>query len=175
MWVLSLLLGVLVVLAITAATGYFVAQEFAYMAVDRSRLNARAADGTALPRQPHRLVMGRRELPGTLALAFDEHWEQVRTREVHELIARASELGYGHLLIEGGATVASAFIAADLADEIYCYQAPVIIGAGDCSVNIAATRTLSDARAYRIDAFSGETLARLGPDIMLHLEPLPDN
>ncbi|WP_454051862.1 hemolysin family protein [Cellulomonas sp. Marseille-Q8402] len=45
MWVLSLLAGVLVVLAITAVTGYFVAQEFAYMAVDRSRLNARAADG----------------------------------------------------------------------------------------------------------------------------------
>jgi CBS domain containing-hemolysin-like protein len=43
--VLSLLLGVLVVLAITAATGYFVAQEFAYMAVDRSRLNARAEAG----------------------------------------------------------------------------------------------------------------------------------
>lgn len=42
---LSLLLGVLVVLAITAATGYFVAQEFAYMAVDRSRLNARAQAG----------------------------------------------------------------------------------------------------------------------------------
>ncbi|GAA1533470.1 hemolysin family protein [Actinomadura kijaniata] len=42
---LSLLLGVVVVLAITALTGYFVAQEFAYMAVDRSRLNARAAAG----------------------------------------------------------------------------------------------------------------------------------
>ena len=45
MWVLSLLLGILVVLAITAVTGYFVAQEFAYMAVDRSRLNVRAAAG----------------------------------------------------------------------------------------------------------------------------------
>ena len=43
MWVLSLLLGVLVVLAITAATGYFVAQEFAYWAVDGPGLNARAA------------------------------------------------------------------------------------------------------------------------------------
>lgn len=32
-------------LAITAATGYFVAQEFAIMAVDRSRLKARAAEG----------------------------------------------------------------------------------------------------------------------------------
>lgn len=43
--VLSLLLGVAVVLAITVATGYFVAQEFAYMAVDRSRLKAGAAAG----------------------------------------------------------------------------------------------------------------------------------
>ncbi|ROR92486.1 hemolysin family protein [Nocardioides aurantiacus] len=47
MWVLSLLLGVLVVLAITAATGWFVAQEFAYMSVDRSRLKARAQAGDA--------------------------------------------------------------------------------------------------------------------------------
>lgn len=47
MWVLSLLLGIVVVLAITVATGYFVAQEFAYMAVDRSRLNARASAGDA--------------------------------------------------------------------------------------------------------------------------------
>ena len=45
--VLSLLAGVLVVLIITAVTGYFVAQEFAYMAVDRSRLGARAAAGDA--------------------------------------------------------------------------------------------------------------------------------
>lgn len=46
-WVLGLALGLLVVLAITVATGYFVAQEFAYMAVDRSRLAARAEAGDA--------------------------------------------------------------------------------------------------------------------------------
>jgi CBS domain containing-hemolysin-like protein len=44
-WVLSLLVGLVVILLITAATGYFVAQEFAYMAVDRSRLAARAEAG----------------------------------------------------------------------------------------------------------------------------------
>ncbi|MGP4055760.1 hemolysin family protein [Mycobacterium sp. 4D054] len=43
--VLGILIGFLVVLAITALTGYFVAQEFAYMAVDRSRLKARAEAG----------------------------------------------------------------------------------------------------------------------------------
>jgi CBS domain containing-hemolysin-like protein len=44
-------LGIVVVLVITAFTGYFVAQEFAYMAVDRSRLKARAQAGDAAARR----------------------------------------------------------------------------------------------------------------------------
>lgn len=42
---LTLLLGILVTLAIIAACGFFVAQEFAYMSVDRSRIAARAEKG----------------------------------------------------------------------------------------------------------------------------------
>lgn len=42
---LILLLGFLIILAIIAANAYFVAQEFAYMAVDRTRLAASAALG----------------------------------------------------------------------------------------------------------------------------------
>src|SRR3954462_10042738 len=55
----------IVVLAITVVTGYFVAQEFAYMAVDRSRLAARAeADDPAAkralapPRAPSFMLSG---------------------------------------------------------------------------------------------------------------------
>ncbi|OUZ07794.1 hypothetical protein BHE97_15545 [Aeromicrobium sp. PE09-221] len=48
MSVVYLLLGLVVVFVITVATAYFVAQEFAYMAVDRSRLKARAAAGDAV-------------------------------------------------------------------------------------------------------------------------------
>nr|WP_205708868.1 hemolysin family protein [Kineococcus siccus] len=44
---LTLLAGVLVVVLITAVTAWFVAQEFAYMSVDRSQLRAHAADGDA--------------------------------------------------------------------------------------------------------------------------------
>jgi len=43
--VLTLLLGILVILAIIAANGYFVAQEFAYMSVDRRTLSAQADAG----------------------------------------------------------------------------------------------------------------------------------
>ncbi len=49
--VLTILLGVLVVIAISALTGYFVAQEFGFMAVDRSRLRAAAATGDATARR----------------------------------------------------------------------------------------------------------------------------
>src|SRR5690554_6109206 len=44
---LALLIGILVILAIIAVNGYFVAQEFAYMAVDRTKLAALAAGGDA--------------------------------------------------------------------------------------------------------------------------------
>jgi CBS domain containing-hemolysin-like protein len=40
-------IGVLAIVLLTAATGYFVAQEFAYVAVDRGRLQAMADDGDA--------------------------------------------------------------------------------------------------------------------------------
>lgn len=43
--VLTLLLGIVVILVIIAANGYFVAQEFAYMTVDRLKLGARAEAG----------------------------------------------------------------------------------------------------------------------------------
>ncbi|SDL62976.1 hemolysin family protein [Tessaracoccus oleiagri] len=48
--VFTLLLGLVVIALIIAANGYFVAQEFAYMSVDRARLRAAAADGDARAR-----------------------------------------------------------------------------------------------------------------------------
>ncbi|MFB9378035.1 hemolysin family protein [Kineococcus gynurae] len=42
---LTLLAGIVVILALIAANGYFVAQEFAYMSVDRARLGAKADAG----------------------------------------------------------------------------------------------------------------------------------
>ena len=42
---MSIALGILLILALTAATGYFVAMEFAYVAVDRNALGQLASDG----------------------------------------------------------------------------------------------------------------------------------
>ena len=54
--VLALLIGILIILAIIAANGYFVAQEFAYMAVDRTRLAARAAEGDVAAKRALRVT-----------------------------------------------------------------------------------------------------------------------
>lgn len=41
-----------------------------------------------------------------------------------------AEAGYGEILVEAGSTLASAFIASGLADELVLYQAPKILGEG---------------------------------------------
>ncbi|TQK18860.1 CBS domain containing-hemolysin-like protein [Microbacterium sp. SLBN-154] len=48
---LTLLLGIIVTLAIIVACGFFVAQEFAYMSVDRSRMAAKAEKGDVQARR----------------------------------------------------------------------------------------------------------------------------
>lgn len=53
---ITLLLGIVVLLSIIAANGYFVAQEFAYMSVDRARLSARADAGDAAARRALRVT-----------------------------------------------------------------------------------------------------------------------
>lgn len=49
-------LGLFAVILLTAATGYFVAQEFAFVAVDRARLSAAADNGDAAARRALRVV-----------------------------------------------------------------------------------------------------------------------
>ena len=48
--------------------------------------------------------------------------------DLHDLLDKLAALGYGEIMVEAGATLASAFMAADLVDEIVLYQAPKILG-----------------------------------------------
>ncbi len=50
-----------------------------------------------------------------------------------------------HLLVEGGAAVASAFIAADLVDRLLLYRAPILIGNGRHSIGNIGLGDLSSA------------------------------
>jgi diaminohydroxyphosphoribosylaminopyrimidine deaminase / 5-amino-6-(5-phosphoribosylamino)uracil reductase len=50
-----------------------------------------------------------------------------------------------HLLIEGGAMTASAFLAADLVDRLLIYRAPILIGGGKPALSDIGLTTLVDA------------------------------
>ena len=87
---------------------------------DAPRLDAR---GVPVVRQPHRLVFGRGPLP-------DDSPLELRTGPLaRELSALASE-GVQSLLLEGGATLATGFLAEGLVDKLLLFVAPTFAGAG---------------------------------------------
>lgn len=51
-----ILTGTLAIVLLTVATGYFVAQEFAHMAVDRGRLRQQAEDGGKAAERAYRVT-----------------------------------------------------------------------------------------------------------------------
>ncbi|MFF5791245.1 bifunctional diaminohydroxyphosphoribosylaminopyrimidine deaminase/5-amino-6-(5-phosphoribosylamino)uracil reductase RibD [Paeniglutamicibacter sp. NPDC012692] len=140
---------------------------------DDPRLNARDEDGQPFDRQPRRIVMGKREIPEGAALAADANWEQIRSHDPRTVLGRLHESGISHVLIEGGSSIITAFLAEDLIDEIYLYQAPIFLGAGRQSIGDLGVGTLGEARAFRLDPIDGESVQILGTDTLTHLEPMP--
>ena len=151
--------------AIVAGTGTVVA--------DNPRLTARDGMGRELPTQPLRVVMGHRDLPAGAAVAADENWLQVRTHDPATVLAELAARGIGHVLIEGGATVASAFLAADLVDELWMYQAPLLLGSGRLAVQDLGVQTLDQALRWRLDPTGDGAIQQRGDDLAFHFEPRP--
>jgi diaminohydroxyphosphoribosylaminopyrimidine deaminase/5-amino-6-(5-phosphoribosylamino)uracil reductase len=130
---------------------------------DDPQLTARDAQDRALPHQPLRAVMGERELDGGRRV-FDDTAPTRRlcTRDPGRALAKLFEDGRRHVFLEGGPTLAAAFLRAGLVDEIVAYVAPVLLGAGtgmvadlDISTIQSALRfELSDVTA--IDGTDGE-------------------
>ncbi len=116
------------------------------VSVDDPHLTARDGEGRLLPQQPLRAVMGERDLdPGRRVLDDAAETVLLRTREpktaLEDLFARDRQ----HVLLEGGPTLAAAFVAADLVDEVVAYVAPMLLGAGLSAVGDLGITTISDA------------------------------
>ncbi|MFC7488955.1 bifunctional diaminohydroxyphosphoribosylaminopyrimidine deaminase/5-amino-6-(5-phosphoribosylamino)uracil reductase RibD [Knoellia sp. CPCC 206453] len=114
--------------------------------IDNPRLTARHPDGTLHDHQPLRVVMGLRDLPVD-ARVFDDSAEtaHLRTRHPREVLAFLAEREIHHVWLEGGPTVAAAFMADGLVDEIVAYIAPVLLGRGRQSVSDLGITTMADA------------------------------
>lgn len=136
---------------------------------DDPRLTVRDADGRLAARQPLRVVLGDRPVPAAARLRSDE--ADTVFLSGHDPRAALDALhrsGIRHAWLEGGATLAAAFLRAGLVDEIIAYLAPTLLGAGRPLVGDLGIGTLADA--VHLDFTEA---VRLGADVRLTLTPAP--
>ncbi len=116
------------------------------VAVDDPELTVRDEYDEPLPHQPLRVVMGERDLPGGSRI-FNDRAEtvQLRTRDPHIALAELLARDRHHVFLEGGPELAAAFLQARLVDEVVCYLAPKLLGAGTSAVSDLGIGTIADA------------------------------
>jgi diaminohydroxyphosphoribosylaminopyrimidine deaminase/5-amino-6-(5-phosphoribosylamino)uracil reductase len=137
---------------------------------DDPALTARRSDGTLGERQPLRVVLDRSgRVPGT-ARALDATAPSVRLtdRGPAEALRRLWERGIRSVLLEGGGTVAGAFLAAGCVDEVLAYLAPKLLGAGTPALAGIGVQTIADAIA--LDLIDVD---RVGADVRLRAAVRP--
>jgi diaminohydroxyphosphoribosylaminopyrimidine deaminase/5-amino-6-(5-phosphoribosylamino)uracil reductase len=105
---------------------------------------ALTARGVAAERQPRRLAFGRGPLPEGSEL-------ELRPGLLEDELAALGREGVRSLLLEGGPTLAGAFLAADLVDKLMVFRAPSLSGAGPLAFGpLPESRPLQHVSVERI-------------------------
>ena len=143
--------------------------------VDDPQLTVRDEDDQPLPRerQPLRVVMGERDLAATKRV-FDDQAEtlHLRTRDPETALKTLFARDRQHVFLEGGPTLAAAFLRAGLVDEIVTYVAPMLLGAGRSAVADLGITTIADAfRPVVTDVTVLEGLDGEQPNVRLTMQP----
>jgi diaminohydroxyphosphoribosylaminopyrimidine deaminase/5-amino-6-(5-phosphoribosylamino)uracil reductase len=121
------------------------------VAVDDPELTVRDEYDEPLPHQPLRAVVGLRDLPGDRRVFNDRaQTVQLRTRDPRAALAELHALDRQHVFLEGGPTLAAAFLRAGLVDEVVGYVAPVLLGAGTSAIGDLGITTIADALKLHI-------------------------
>lgn len=145
--------------AIAAGTGTVLA--------DDPALTARDAEGELLERQPVPVVIGETPTPETAALR--QHPKRALfygTRNLTAVLADLRVRGIHSLFVEGGPTLASAFLRAGVADQVLAYVAPVLLGGDRLAVGDIGVATIGDAHRLVVD-----DVQRLGDDLLVIAHP----
>ena len=143
--------------------------------VDDPQLTVRDEDDRPLPRerQPLRVVMGERDLAATKRV-FDDQAEtlHLRTRDPETALKTLFARDRQHVFLEGGPTLAAAFLRAGLVDEIVTYVAPMLLGAGRSAVADLGITTIADAfRPVVTDVTVLDGLDGEQPNVRLTMQP----
>jgi diaminohydroxyphosphoribosylaminopyrimidine deaminase/5-amino-6-(5-phosphoribosylamino)uracil reductase len=130
---------------------------------DDPALTVRGPDGSAAGRQPLRVVMGLRPIPETARVRdVAAPTLLLTTHDPAQALKVLDEQEIHHLWLEGGPTVAAAFLGAGLVDEVIAYLAPALLGAGAPALGDLGIRNID--QALRLVPHEVTTI---GPDIRI--------
>jgi diaminohydroxyphosphoribosylaminopyrimidine deaminase/5-amino-6-(5-phosphoribosylamino)uracil reductase len=120
-------------------------------------------------RQPLRVVIDRRHRVPPTSLIFDNAAETVvlDTAVPRFALKALFDRGVRHVLLEGGPTLAGAFLEARLVDEVIGYVAPKLLGAGTAALGDAGITTMADAVTLEVSE-----VVRLGDDVKIIGRPV---
>jgi diaminohydroxyphosphoribosylaminopyrimidine deaminase/5-amino-6-(5-phosphoribosylamino)uracil reductase len=138
---------------------------------DDPGLTARGDAGELLPRQPIPVVVGTRAIPNDAAVF--RHPRPVifeGTHDLHDVVADLHQRGLRRVYVEGGPTLASAFVAAGLVDEYAIYLAPTLIGGPRVALGDIGVDTIGEQRRLRVLG-----VEQLGADLYVRAAPLPSS
>ena len=142
--------------AIVVGTGTVIA--------DDPQLTSRTARGGGPARQPLRVVVGMRDIPpGSRVLDDAAETVHLRTHDPVEVVDSLHSREVRHVLLEGGPTLAAAFLGAGLVDRVVWYVAPVLLGAGFSAIDEFGVGTLAEAvrlSEVRIDQVGADARIR---------------
>ena len=95
---------------------------------------------------------------------------QLRTHDIQDVLTQLWDRGMRHVLVEGGAQLASEFISSGLFDEILIYQAPLLVGGTNVAVTDIGISTMTDALNLEF-----VEVRQLGPDVYIRAIPKEGN
>jgi diaminohydroxyphosphoribosylaminopyrimidine deaminase/5-amino-6-(5-phosphoribosylamino)uracil reductase len=135
---------------------------------DDPSLTARGDAGELLEWQPQPVVLGRREIPAEAKLrSHPRALQQFDGSDLNSTLATLFEQGIRRVFVEGGPTIASAFIAPGLADELLIYLAPKLLGGPKVALNELGVSTIAEAKELSITEFRP-----LGNDVLVVARPV---
>jgi diaminohydroxyphosphoribosylaminopyrimidine deaminase/5-amino-6-(5-phosphoribosylamino)uracil reductase len=110
---------------------------------DDPHLTVRDDDGGPAGRQPVRVVVGGRSLPPG-ARVLDDAAETLLAADPAAALEDLAAREIHHVLLEGGPTLAAAFLARGWVDEVVAWVAPALLGAGRAAVSDFGVRGILD-------------------------------
>jgi len=126
-------------------------------------LTVRQPDGVRSGPQPLRVIMGRRSIPASARVLDDAAPTlQLTTHDPVLALKTLAEHEIHHVWLEGGPTVAAAFLEAGLVDEVIAYLAPVLLGSGAPAVGDLGIQTISQALQM-----TPHDVTMIGPDVRI--------